>query len=348
MNFPKPVYIVLHAMAWGLISIIPLVLVPMVSPESEFREIELPAAIYMGMLIFIFYLNYYFLYPTYFKKKRIREYVLLCIVTSVIFTTIYGIVRSYLNDLQASFALFIFVKSFVSLAVIALSTFSRLMVDTIKQKREEQQRETENLKTELSFLRSQVSPHFMFNVLNSLVAMIRQKSDQLEPVVMELSNLMRYMLYESDEEKVSLKTEVEYLMSYIRIQLIRFSADVELKLDIQHDLPDKLIEPMLLIPIVENAFKHGIGMIDHPVITIRLWYNKGELGLTVKNKFNAHYTRSEKRNSGIGLENLKKRLSLLYPDHTLSVYQDGEWFKVSLLLKIKAAREQPAEIFITY
>lgn len=348
MNFPKPVYILFHAMSWGLLSIIPLFLVPMVSPESDFREIELSAAFYMGMLIFIFYLNYYFLYPAYFKKKRIMAYVMLCIITSLIFTTIYGLVRWYSNNLQASLVLFVFVKSFVGLAVITMSTFCRLMVDTIRQKREQQQRETENLKTELSFLRSQVSPHFMFNVLNSLVALIRQKSDQLEPVVMELSNMMRYMLYESDEEKVGLKTEVEYLMSYVRIQLMRFSSDVAVTLDIQQDLPDRVIEPMLLIPIVENAFKHGIGMIEQPVINIKLWFTNNELGITVENKFNTHYQRSgEKRNSGIGLENLKKRLSLLYPEHRLLVQKKDPWFTVSLHIKIKASIGQEVEILTT-
>jgi two-component system LytT family sensor kinase len=348
MKLPKPVIILLHALVWGILSFIPLYLVPLVTPSSEFSRIDFSAVLHMGMLIFIFYFNFYFLYPVYFKRKRISVYILLCILMSMLFTTVYALVRHYSGVWHSSLALFIFVKSFISLAVIALSTFCRLMADTITLKRQQRQRETEHLKTELSFLRSQVRPHFMFNVLNSLVALIRQKSDQLEPVVMELSTLMRYMLYESDEAQVSLKTEVDYLLSYVRIQLIRFSEDVDVTLDIQRDLPDKLIEPMLLIPIVENAFKHGIGMIEQPAIHIKLWYANDALGLTVRNKFTAAYpSRGEKRNSGIGLENLKKRLTLLYPDHTLSIDKNGAWFIVSLRLKIKAFIERETEILTT-
>ena len=333
MKLPKAVIVLLHILAWIILSFVPLYLVPLTAPESEFKEIGFSAALHMGMLIFIFYFNFYFLYPVYFRKKQIFIYVVLCIITSLIFTTIYTLVRQHYHLFYTSLALFIFVKSFISLAVIALSTFSRLVYDTLSQK----QRETENLRTELSFLRSQVSPHFMFNVLNGLVALIRQKSDQLEPVVMELSNLLRYMLYESDEEKVSLKTEVDYLLSYVRIQLIRFSDDVAVQMDIQRNLPDKLIEPMLLIPLVENAFKHGIGLIEQPVIQISLTYVQEELTFTVKNKFTETYTKpQEKRNAGIGLENLKKRLNLLYADHLLTVEKTGSWFIVLLRIRIKS------------
>ena len=337
MKLPRAVIVLLHILAWVVLSFVPLYFVPLASPESEFKEIGFSAALHMGMLIFIFYFNFHFLYPAFFKKKRIFTYVVLCLITSLIFTTIYTLVRQHYHLFHASLVLFIFVKSFISLAVIALSTFSRLVYDTVSQKQRERQRETENLRTELSFLRSQVSPHFMFNVLNGLVALIRQKSDQLEPVVMELSNLLRYMLYESDEEKVSLNTEVDYLLSYVRLQLVRFSGDVAVQTDIQRNLPDKLIEPMLLIPLVENAFKHGIGMIDQPVIQVNLAYVQEELRFTVRNKFAEGFAKPrEKRNSGIGLENLKKRLNLLYADHVLTIDKTGNWFTVSLHIKIKS------------
>ena len=341
--------IVFHILAWSVISLVPLYFVPRVSPGGDLRQFHFSALLHTGMLIIIFYFNFRYLYPGYFKQNKIPTYVLLCILTALSFTSVYGWIKYVLGELYACFLLFVFVKSFIALAVIALSTFCRLVADTIREQNEQRRRETENLKTELSFLRSQVSPHFMFNVLNSLVAMIRQKSDQLEPVVIQLSNLMRYMLYESDEEKVSLKTEVEYLMSYVRMQLIRFSDDVEVVLDVQQDFPNRLIEPMLLIPIVENAFKHGVGMIDQPMIKIAVSYVEDELSLVVKNKFTTRYAQTnEKKNSGIGLDNLKKRLVLLYPDHVLYVDQQNGWFTVSLQIKIKSTVDQNEKALINH
>jgi LytS/YehU family sensor histidine kinase len=168
------------------------------------------------------------------------------------------------------------------------------------------------------------------------VALIRQKSEKLEPVVMELSTLLRYMLYESDHEKVSLHTEIEYLKSYIAIQMLRFGEDVRVDLDIQPGLPNKLVEPMLLIPLVENAFKHGIGIIYQPQIRIKIDYRNDQLTAVIENKFNERPTRQENQNSGIGLDNLKRRLSLLYADtHKLTITKNLPWFMVSLKLSLK-------------
>ena len=109
------------------------------------------------------------------------------------------------------------------------------------------ERENENLKTELSFLRSQVSPHFLFNVLNNMVAMASLKSDQLEPSLIRLSGLMRYMLYESDETSVTLLREIEYVNSYIELQKIRYAKSLGIRVDMDPG-DNQLIEPMLLDP----------------------------------------------------------------------------------------------------
>jgi two-component system, LytTR family, sensor kinase len=199
-----------------------------------------------------------------------------------------------------------------------------------------QLKENENLKTELSFLRSQISPHFMFNVLNSVVALIRQKSDKLESVVIELSNLMRYMLYESDEESVSLKIELEYLKSYIDLQTQRFGDDIKLMINIPNSIPDRNIEPMLLIPLVENAFKHGYDVIQDPQIKIDLEFVDTALVMTVRNKYLATTPLTKGRNAGIGLNNLQRRLNLLYPgNHSLVIQTHDSWFTVKFILKLK-------------
>lgn len=205
---------------------------------------------------------------------------------------------------------------------------------TLRDKRRAEQKETESekeqLTTELSFLRSQISPHFLFNVLNNLVAMARLKHPKLESSIIQLSSLLQYMLYETDEEKVSLKTEVEYLQTYIELQQQRFNSQLEIRFDKSLEDDGLLIEPMLLIPFVENAFKHGTGMLDHPQILVHLGSKKGELEFSVSNKFVAGDGSKDKA-SGIGLANVSRRLELLYANqHELLITNDGNWFHIHL------------------
>jgi LytS/YehU family sensor histidine kinase len=148
---------------------------------------------------------------------------------------------------------------------------------------------------------------------------------------------MRYMLYESDEKKVALSKVVEYLKSYIELQRLRFGDDVAIDVNIQ--IPEnemqQHIEPMLLIPFVENAFKHGLG-VDEPFIQINLSVNNGTLMLTVKNNFNTDADESKDSNSGIGLENVRSRLTLLYPgQHELLLKQEKNLFHIHLTLQLR-------------
>jgi LytS/YehU family sensor histidine kinase len=128
--------------------------------------------------------------------------------------------------------------------------------------------ENERLKSELSFLRSQISPHFMFNLLNSMVSLARKKSDLLEPMLIKMSEILRYMLYEKDDSKIPIEKEHAYLNNYIDLQILRFGKKVKVNFESNLENTSLLIEPMLLIPFVENAFKHGTGMIKEPTIDI--------------------------------------------------------------------------------
>jgi LytS/YehU family sensor histidine kinase len=198
------------------------------------------------------------------------------------------------------------------------------------------EKKQENLKTELAFLRSQISPHFLFNVMNNIAAMVRLKSEELEPTIHKFSSLMQYMLYETDEERVLLQSEIEYLQSYIDLQQQRFSEKLSLNASLNVKENWHTIEPMLLIPFVENAFKHGTGLMQNPEIDIELKAINGQLDFTVKNKFIKTETIKDKI-SGIGLANVKRRLELLYGDrHHLVIDQKDGWFTVSLQLTFKS------------
>jgi LytS/YehU family sensor histidine kinase len=240
-----------------------------------------------------------------------------------------------MNPADYNVRMHILFSFFVFLFILASSTAYQMINDRIKTERTAKEKETENLKTELSFLRSQVSPHFMFNVLNNMVALARKQSEELEPSLINLSSLMRYMLYETDEDKVDLEREIDYLQSYIDLQRQRFGKKVTVNVLFQKDDLNYSIEPMLLIPFVENAFKHGTGMIENAQIDIDLSVTNGLLQFCVRNKFSDTTLEVKDKTSGIGLNNVERRLNLLYKDHhkVLINKKDG-WFTVSLQLNL--------------
>jgi LytS/YehU family sensor histidine kinase len=168
----------------------------------------------------------------------------------------------------------------------------------------------------------------------------RKKSDLLEPVLLELAGLMNYMLYEANNETIRLEEEIQYLRSYIDLQMLRFGDDVTVQFNTPELNRDRYIEPMLLIPIVENAFKHGIGLIETPMILIEIQVQQdNRLSVTVKNKYNPLIQQEEKTTPGIGLINLKKRLELIYPGkfqlttarhHYTGSTLTENWFEIAL------------------
>jgi len=288
----------------------------------------------------IFYLHAYWLIPNYlFRKKRVTYvlYVLIAIVAAALLSTLSLYMGSSSPRPYPIAALRrIFPAVFFMVASASLAAFQQ----NFRLEKDRKEKETEHLRTELSFLRAQVNPHFMLNVLNSMALLARKKSDLLEPVLLELAGLMNYMLYEANNEKIRLEEEIEYLRSYIDLQMLRFGDDVTVQFNTPQLIHDRYIEPMLLIPLVENAFKHGIGLIDSPLIIIDIQVQQeNRLSVTVKNKYNHFIQQDERPSPGIGLANLKKRLELIYPENfqlmTAKNYQvnpavSENWFEITL------------------
>jgi LytS/YehU family sensor histidine kinase len=175
----------------------------------------------------------------------------------------------------------------------------------------------------------------MFNVLNNMVALARKKSDMLEPSLIKLSSLLRYMLYETHGDKVLLEKEVEYLQSYIELQRQRFGKKVQINTCFREIAPGYTIEPMLLIPFVENAFKHGTGLIPDAQINIQLSVQRGQLEFSVSNRYNETGDDVKDKTAGIGLNNVKRRLNLSYEgNHALTIDKTDGTFTVLLQLKL--------------
>lgn len=290
---------------------------------------------YLNLIIF-FYLNAWVFIPKMVYKKRFFEYTLYILGVFVfMFVVRYLFENFFLTSHTLDIKPVILFTVFTVFFVLCASTAFQMMVDKMQQERKSSARENENLKTELSLLRSQVSPHFMFNVLNNMVSLARKKSDVLEPSLIKLSSLMRYMLYEADEDKVPLQKETEYLQSYIDLQQQRFGKNVAIQVSLEAADSTYEIEPMLLIPFVENAFKHGTGLISNASIDISLYTRPGMLFFSVRNKFNEASSEIKDKTSGIGLANVKRRLNLLYGDnYVLHIEKKDDWFIVSLQLNL--------------
>lgn len=221
--------------------------------------------------------------------------------------------------------------------IIGISFSYRLITDQNIEEKKRKEQETETLKTELNFLRSQISPHFMFNVLNTLVAMARKKSDLMEPSLIRLSTLMRYVLHESNQSRIILSREVEYLKNYIDLQSLRFGDDLNLVMEISDDTEGYEIEPMLLIPFVENAFKHGLGTRNDARLYIFLKVEPllSQLYFRVENEISP-LSNSKDEGSGIGLKNVTRRLELLYRNkYTLHTMTKDNIFIAELKIQLR-------------
>jgi two-component system, LytTR family, sensor kinase len=285
----------------------------------------------------LFLVNSNWLVPKILHKKGTIVYVFSLLATVFGFAILHFFIRNWcaenfmsLPKKRANFSWNIIPL----ILVAAISTGYALLDFVAKEARKNQEKKQEQLQSELAFLRSQISPHFIFNVLNSIVYLIRSKSDLAEMVTIKLSELMRYMLYESANAQISLEKELVYLDNYIALQKLRFEDDVVVRFQKKGVATSQLIEPMLLIPFVENAFKHGVGMVENAEIDLDLVIFPEKMTFSVRNKIAPVTAASLAESSGIGLKNVRRRLELLYPNaHNLVVKTDENgcfWVELEL------------------
>ena len=188
------------------------------------------------------------------------------------------------------------------------------------------------LRSEIDVLKSQINPHFLFNALNNLYSMSLQKGDEKTAEgISVLSEMMRYVFDKTGEDKVALQEEIQYISDYIYLQQLRFNKQVVVEFDHPETVSSFYIAPMLLIPFVENAFKYGVSNQDKTTIQIRITFEEGHFVFDIKNQ-KAERTETIP-SSGVGLDNVKKRLNLIYQDqHSLKVDEDEDTFKVRLVI----------------
>ena len=223
--------------------------------------------------------------------------------------------------------------------VISFFTAIKLTIDWLRESSKLHDLERRQLQTELRFLRSQVSTHFFFNTLNNIYSLTLEKSDKAPEVILKLSELMRYLLYATKKRKQALTSEIECIQNYIDLERIRFDDSLKIDLHISGEINRGKISPMLLVPLVENCFKHGASKnIGEMRIAIDLEVSDGFMTFKIANTIPNANKKSDfpTREGGIGLSNVKKRLELGYEksDYDLSIFEENNMFNVILKLKV--------------
>lgn len=290
------------------------------------------------------YFNMYFLFSKLFKQKLYLSYVVSVILTIFLAAAIWAIALNSASIITNHTSLDIWKLKFFT-ACFASITYSLSITMSLKMVKQwyERERITENLErinmeTELKYLKTQINPHFLFNSLNSLYALTLQKSDKAPELVLKLSEILRYVLYDGSEKWVSLEKEINYLRSYLDLEKIRNGDRLRLEFNITGNPSTKQVAPMLFLTFLENSFKHGINQkADGGFVKIDMNIGDDELEFSILNsKPSEKEKRLNGKSGGIGLENIRKRLTLLYPDkHDLRIEDDGEQYMVKLKLNLQ-------------
>ena len=289
----------------------------------------------ISLLIALAWTNIHWLIPHYLLQKRYGSYFWLVfllilgylLLQSLYDTWQYGVVIGPTLHTRLSSSL---VYNFTHTSLYLLLTVAlKFSIDWYEQQRQLRETQVEKLQAEVNYLRSQVNPHFLFNTLNNLYALTIKKSDNAPHIVLKLSELMEYMLYDSDATYVPLEKEIKYLSNYLELEKIRQGNAADIRMTTEGNMDRCTVPPFLILPLVENAFKHGIGKVVHNAF-LHIDIRTGD-ALEVRIVNSKSPVRSSGRSGGIGLFNLRKRLSLLYPGrHTLLIDDQPDKYEVTL------------------
>jgi hypothetical protein len=223
---------------------------------------------------------------------------------------------------------------FISLLLAGFNTSIAMTNKWVDEEEARRESEKEHIRSELAFLQNQVSPHFFMNTLNNIHALVEADQKLAQNAILRLSELMRYLLYESGRGTTTLKKEAEFLKSYVRLMQLRVDDRVKVNIELPREMNNVDLPPLLFISFIENAFKHGVSYREPSSMSFRLIQNPGSIEFISENTIpSLPSTQSSKNHSGIGLENIRKRLDLLYGnDYQLSIDKTEHKFKVKLVI----------------
>jgi sensor histidine kinase YesM len=355
----KKLNIGLHLIAWAIAIVIPFYLTKVFDSGDNQRLYQF--YVHTFSAIVIFYVGYIWLVPQFFLRDRKLIYVV--ILSGLILVTYFA--TSFINDtllfdpvreaqfheaLRKAFGdaamkkppvkAFGFYYHMLSSILISGFAIGLGVMEKLKENEKKQKElEKEKLNSELAFLKNQVSPHFFFNTLNNIYSLIGLDASMAQDSVLKLSKLMRYLLYESENGETLVSKEIEFMNNYIDLMKLRLSPKVELRVEFPEEFADCQVPPLLFIPFIENAFKHGVSYRDRSFIDIRMTIIPGQIQFQSENSVGKSSTSDDLQHSGIGLENVKKRLNLLFPNrHELTIDKHDTVFRVNLSIQTEKTK----------
>ena len=298
----------------------------------------------VSFYMLIVYFNLLYLIPNYLTQNRFLTYAGLLILAALIITPLKVIVFYFKfsnhPDLQANLVNHQNAYFLITFFIAGASTLFKIITDWVKHLQEKQELQTQTMQSELRFLKSQINPHFLFNTLNSLYALTLKKSDKAPEIVIKLSEMMRYMLYECNEKKVPLRKEINYIQNYLDLELLRQGKNVDINFEVKGQIMDQQIAPLMFIPFLENSFKHGLNnQISQGFVNVKMDIDYQNVHFYIENsKADALPILSpnpNKKSGGIGLVNVRRRLNLIYPEkYDLAITNKPKSYAVKLDIEL--------------
>jgi sensor histidine kinase YesM len=328
--------LVQHILFWCLSF---LILVNVLKVSAEIKTIDLIyTAIFHIPIVLIVYLNLKVLFPILLERSKYFLYGIFVLLTAAFGSGFYIILFDNWIDLIFKGYYFIAYYSFWDISLyFIIYIFSTSLFRLARGYFQIQEIEKEKTISELKALKSQINPHFLFNSLNSIYSLARKKSDSVPEKIVQLSDLMRHIIYESDLDFIPLEKEVEMIRNYIELQNLRTVEKDKIQLEVIGEIENKKIAPLLFLPFVENSFKHGLkGGAKNVFVDIRIEVLGEILNFEIENSKGKTVEINNSKYKGIGVENVKKRLDLIYENtHSLKISDKEETFKVLLQVQLK-------------
>lgn len=334
----------LHLIFWIIVLAIYVLGVLTYIESPLFVPLLVSSALTYGFICFTFYVFNTTLSPVFFSRNGIIIYIIAGLVYltagSYFFTlaAYYPYISVYpppvppeLNPGEWVFS-YIFEVITAGIIFAILGALSKLSLIWYKNKLKQMETEKQNMYNELAMLRAQINPHFLFNTLNNIKSLIKSLPAKAEQSIEKLNSIMNYMLYESSMHKVPLVSEIGYINNYLDLQKIRYSSPDFIDFSISGDFTKIQVPPLIFMPFIENAFKHGDKLKPDPGITIKMTIDEQQINFTISN-FIKDDEGSKSKNSGFGLPNIRRRLDLLFEDkYMLDINSAGKEFLVKLIL----------------
>ena len=311
-------------------------------PEAEWSRVMKVVAVAVPFSMLISYLNYFIFLPRFLEDKKLWRYLLVFFVTfAVVMTLRFQLERFVLDSFtrQEQYLYqtrFIIQVVMINFFIVVFLGLIRFVVDWFEFEAHKKSVENERLTAELNFLKAQINPHFLFNTLNNLYYLAYTKSSNTAEVIAKLSQMMRYMIYDSNHPKVPLSKEINYMENYIGLERLRLNDQIPIQLSIKGNPTNSLVTPFIFITFLENAFKHGVSNNNpNAWINVCLEVNGNECNYRVENsKIKSPKPEAEEK-SGIGLQNVMRRLELSYPErHQLEVQDLADRYIVNLKITL--------------